>query len=231
MFRIFLLASLVIAAFAKESSGLGSRIVGGNTASPGQFPYQASVRSVLTQEHNCGAVLANNHWLLCAAHCTQGPPQNNYIFLGRHFRGSGGTRFDIAQVINHPDYNPSTIANDVSVIRTTTPITFTNLIQPIALGQAHIGGGVTAILSGWGLTSAGLAPELQYLHVQTHTNEQCRNLMGGNAALVFDHKICAGGVVGQGACSADSGGPLAVGNTVIGIVPGYSLCTWLPRCL
>ncbi|XP_059622537.1 transmembrane protease serine 9-like [Phlebotomus argentipes] len=199
--------------------GIGSRVVGGSTASPGQFPYQASLRFLRTQEHFCGAVLVNNLWLLCAAHCTQFPASDFYLLLGAHFRASG-TRYDIAQIVNHPQYNANTIAFDVSVIRTMNPVAFSNTIQPIPMGSAFVGGGVTAVLSGWGLTSSpgSLAAELQFLNVQTHTNDECRSRMGGNANMIFDHKICAGGVQGQGACSADSGGPLAVGNTVIGIV-------------
>ncbi|GAB0090783.1 hypothetical protein DMENIID0001_055460 [Sergentomyia squamirostris] len=239
MFKFLILASLAAVVLAKSvptphdfiygidgslegrlGPNFGGRVVGGNTASPGQFPYQASLRRASNNEHNCGAVIITNNWLISAAHCTQGSVADWFLMLGLHFRGSGGTRFNIAQIVNHPQYNPSTIANDVSVIRTQTTIAFTNLIQPIAMGSTFVGGGATAVVSGWGLTSSpgSLANQLQFLHVQTLTNEVCRTRVGGSASMVFDHKICAGGVVGQGVCSADSGGPLALGNAVIGIV-------------
>ncbi|XP_055692564.1 trypsin alpha-3-like [Lutzomyia longipalpis] len=195
-------------------------IVGGNTASPGQFPYQASLRTS-ANAHFCGGSIANNRWIVSAAHCTVGRTTGNTIVvLGAHSRTAGGTTHQLSRIVNHPQYNANTIANDVSVVQTANAIVFTNLIQPIPLGSNHIGGGVTAVASGWGLTSSpgSLAANLQFVHVQTLTNANCRNNIGGNGALVFDHKICAGGVVGQGVCTADSGGPLAAGNTCIGIV-------------
>ncbi|XP_055705095.1 trypsin alpha-3-like [Phlebotomus papatasi] len=197
-----------------------SFVVGGNTASPGQFPYQASLRSS-GNAHFCGGFIANNRWIVSAAHCTVGRSlANTIVVLGAHSRTTGGTRFNSNRIVNHPNYNSNTIANDVSVVMTTATIGQTNTIRPIALGSTHVGGGVTAVLSGWGLTSSpgSLAANLQFLSKQTLTNANCQNRVGGNGNLIFAHKICAGGVTGQGACNGDSGGPLAVGNTAIGIV-------------
>lgn len=197
-----------------------SRIVGGSTASPGQFPYQASVRTT-GNAHFCGGFVANNRWVVSAAHCTIGRTTGNTIVvLGAHSRTTGGTSFSLSNIVNHPDYHAPTIAWDVSVVQTANGISFTNLIQPIPLGSEFIGGGVTAVVSGWGLTSSpgSLAANLQYVHVQTWENPACRTALGASGDMVFDHKICAGGVEGQGVCSADSGGPLAVGNSAIGIV-------------
>lgn len=51
---------------------LNWRVVGGSNASPGQFPYIASLRRVLTGSHFCGGVIINNAYVLTAAHCTRG---------------------------------------------------------------------------------------------------------------------------------------------------------------
>ncbi|XP_055692145.1 trypsin alpha-3-like [Lutzomyia longipalpis] len=201
-------------------SDKGNFVVGGSTASVGQFPYQASLRSS-ANAHFCGGILANNRWVVSAAHCTVGRTlANTRIILGAHSRTTGGTNFATGRIVNHPSYNSNTIANDVSVLQTSANIGFTNVIQPIALGSANVGGGVTAVLSGWGLTSSpgSLAANLQFLHKQTMTNANCQGRVGGNGNLIFAHKICAGGVTGQGACSGDSGGPLAAGGSAIGIV-------------
>uniref|UniRef100_A0A1B0DKN2 Uncharacterized protein n=1 Tax=Phlebotomus papatasi TaxID=29031 RepID=A0A1B0DKN2_PHLPP len=204
-----------------EEPSLESLIIGGQTASPGQFPYIASLRSS-GNAHFCGGILANNRWIVSAAHCTIGRSLANTIsVLGAISRTTGGTRFNSARIVNHPSYVSSTLAFDVSVVQTSTSVGFTNTIQPIALGSAFVGGGVTAVVSGWGITAhpgGSLAANLQFVNVQTITNAQCRSNLGASGNNVFDHKICNAGMVGRGPCSADSGGPLAAGNTAIGIV-------------
>ncbi|XP_059622536.1 trypsin-3-like [Phlebotomus argentipes] len=199
----------------------GNRIVGGNTAAIGQFPYQASIRTT-GNAHFCGGFIANSRWVVSAAHCTiTSTPGNTIVVLGAHSRFTGGTTFTLSAVINHPEFDDFSLEFDVSVLQTVASIAFNNLIQPIALGSEHIGGGITAVVSGWGMTSSpgDLAAELQFVQVQTWTNAACRNILGSDREWwVFDHKICAGGVQGQGVCPGDSGGPLTIGNYAIGIV-------------
>lgn len=86
---------------------------------------------------------------------------------------------------------------------------------------ALTGGGVNAIASGWGQTShpGSAAANLQWVTLTTLTNADCRSRFSiANAARVFDNTICTFTRSGQGTCMGDSGGPLAVGNTVIGAV-------------
>ncbi|XP_055707214.1 chymotrypsin-1-like [Phlebotomus papatasi] len=239
MFKFVVIASLAALAFGgelptphdfitgihdpenvKNTGYFQNFIIGGNTASPGQFPYQASFR-LNSNAHFCGGIVANNRWIVSAAHCTISFTIDEiFVVLGAHSRLYGGVNYQLEQIINHQQYDTVTIANDVSVVKTTEAIVFNNLIQPIALGSSFIDGGVSAVLSGWGITylPESRTADLQYLHVQTWTNANCRDAIGDNSDfIVYDHKICAGGVVGQGACIADSGGPLTVGNAAIGI--------------
>jgi len=207
------------------------RIVGGSTAGSGQFRYQASLRALSGSAvggHFCGGTLVNNRWVISAAHCTVGRTTGNTaIVLGAVSRTTGGSAFAVTRIANHGSYNSGTLANDISMLQTTATVATTATIAPAALASAFTGGGVSAVASGWGQTShpGSAAANLQFVSLSTLTNADCRNRhSAGNAARVHDNTICTFTRAGQGTCMGDSGGPLAVGNTVIGAVSWGIAC-------
>lgn len=48
---------------------LGARIVGGENALPGEFPFIVTLISSMTGYNFCGGVLIDKHTVLTAAHC------------------------------------------------------------------------------------------------------------------------------------------------------------------
>lgn len=119
----------------------------------GQFPYQVSLRTP-GNAHFCGGWIHNNRWIVSAAHCTIGRTSDNTIVVvGAHSRLSGGVRHATQRVVNHPSYNANTLANDISLVSTSSNIIFNDLVKAIALGTVHIGERVIATASGWGQTS------------------------------------------------------------------------------
>lgn len=111
--------------------------------------------------------------------------------------------------------------NDVGLARTQDTIVYSTFIQPIALATGYIGDGVIAIATGWGRTSEdGPMPNnLQWVNLGTLTNEDCKiRLPTPQANLIFDSTLCTFTRTDEGVCYGDAGGPLNLGNTVIGIV-------------
>lgn len=49
-----------------------TRILGGNYANDGQFPYLISLRQRAANFHLCGGSILNEYWILTAAHCVVG---------------------------------------------------------------------------------------------------------------------------------------------------------------
>jgi secreted trypsin-like serine protease len=131
------------------------RIVGGANAKDGDAPYQVSLRYSSTPSfHFCGASIISSRWLLCAAHCTTGrTPASTLAVVGSVLNNPIGKTYKLSQIINHPNYNPNTIANDVSVLQTSEDIAFGSLVQPVPLTDFEVGGDQLVILTGWGQLS------------------------------------------------------------------------------
>ncbi|XP_070504695.1 chymotrypsin-2-like [Chironomus tepperi] len=225
--QVLIICTLVAVAFAGtiRDSDFQSRIVGGAPAVDGQFPYQISLRSFPALGHFCGGSIISEHWTLSAAHCTiNRTPANTRIVTGTVLLNGGAApvQREVSRIVNHPNYDSALIAQDVCVVRVTVPFVWTQNVQPIRVGSEFIGGGVTAIVSGWGGTTVngGAAPNnLQWIAKQTITNADCRVRMGtANERFVIDSKICTFTQAGQGICQGDSGGPLTAAGSVIGIV-------------
>lgn len=198
---------------------LVTRIVGGEDAEEGQFPYQISLRTVLQRAHFCGGSILSKRFLLTAAHCTQGAyaqPRNIYAVVGALRRLSGGIVVKLDKITAHESYDPYKILNDVSLLRAAQDITFTDTIQPIALPSADLpeAGDTPVLLSGWGRTSyptpigkPQLPDILQFTHPRTLSTTNCKRLFKGipAASNVHESNLCTINAKNVGACMGDSG--------------------------
>lgn len=146
-----------------------TRIVGGEDAEEGQFPYQVSLRRRgIIDGHFCGGSIVSSRFVLTAAHCTQqqnSRPRNVIVVVGALDRFEGGTPMDVEQIINHPKYNPSQNLHDISLIFTKEAIEFSKLVQPIALPKTRFVAeqDTSIVLSGWGRTWVSHIP--LYCHI------------------------------------------------------------------
>lgn len=142
--------------YQKTNSTFVERIIGGNDAAVGQFPHHVSLRGNNGTKHFCGGAIIGKRFILTAAQCTQGErsvPKNVQVVVGARLISSGGTFHTLDKIVNHPNFDASRAANDVSVLRTAKDIVFTKLTQPIALPKNDIPAGDCfgpLFLSGWG---------------------------------------------------------------------------------
>ncbi|XP_051742268.1 trypsin-like [Ctenopharyngodon idella] len=206
---------------------LNNKIVGGENAAAGSWPWQVSIQNVKSG-HFCGGSLINKDWVLSAAHCFQSFSISDLeIYLGlRSQSGSDPNKIKstVSQVINHPNYNNPSDDNDIALLQLSSSVTFSDYIKPVCLAAAGstFGAGTESWVTGWGtLTSGGTqAPDiLQEVMIPIVSNSDCNNAYGGG---ITSNMICAG-LLNQGgkdACQGDSGGPMVSRNGSVWIQSG-----------
>jgi trypsin len=132
------------------------------------------------------------------------------VILGEHnIADSDFNRVNVAEIINHPEYNSGTTDNDYAILRLANPVTFTNEVSPACLPAdlSNTFAGVLATVTGWGtLSSGGSQPTvLQEVDVTVTTNTACENAYG--SSMITANMICAADS-GKDSCQGDSGGPM-----------------------
>ncbi|XP_044211137.1 ST14 transmembrane serine protease matriptase a [Thunnus albacares] len=197
-----------------------SRIVGGQDAEEGEFPWQVSLH-VKEYGHVCGASIISPRWLVTAAHCVQDDGRTRFsqpgtweAYLGLHTQRNTGSKVvkrNLKQIIPHPNYNAYTFDNDIALMELDSPVTYSDYIRPICLpaAQHDFPTGNTVWITGWGATREGgfAATVLQKAQVRIINHSVCNDLMGGQ---ITSRMLCAGVLSGGvDACQGDSGGPLS----------------------
>ncbi|XP_044214614.1 suppressor of tumorigenicity 14 protein homolog [Thunnus albacares] len=194
-----------------------NRIVGGQNAELGEWPWQVSLH-FLTYGHVCGASILSEKWLLSASHCfvTHDPANHiaanwqTYSGMQDQYKQDGVQRRPVKRIISHPDYNQMTFDYDIALLELTEPLKFENTIQPICLpSSSHVfPAGMSCWVTGWGALREGgqKAQILQKASVKIINDTVCNVVTEGQ---VTSRMLCSGFLAGGvDACQGDSGGPL-----------------------
>ncbi|XP_076851795.1 polyserase-2-like [Brachyhypopomus gauderio] len=199
-------------------ASLNNKIVGGQAATAGSWPWQVSLRLTAYNFHFCGGSLINNGWVLTAAHCFGSYTASQVtVYLGtQSLTGTNTNQVSrtVTSVTIHPNYNGNTHDNDLALLRLSSTVTFTSYITPVCLADysSTFFNGTLSWVTGWGNIASGVslpAPgNLQEVQVPIIGNRKCFCLYGGG---ITGNMICAGVLSGgKDSCQGDSGGPLVV---------------------
>ncbi|XP_063216641.1 uncharacterized protein LOC134527677 isoform X2 [Bacillus rossius redtenbacheri] len=199
----------------------GPRIVGGQRAHQGQFPYQVSLRR--NGYHACGGAIISSTMVLTAAHCVAGwRVQSLSIVAGSVNRHDEVVTRRVRRVFIHDGYlvlSNGTPLHDMAVLALSVPLSLgRNHVDRVQLAIREMPAGTSCTVSGWGATEESntwLPDILNYVNVPTISLTDCARFFAMNSAL-----ICAGDVEvgGIDACQGDSGGPMVCSGLLIGVV-------------
>lgn len=221
--------------FDRKHEVIENRIVGGSDANIWQFPWQLSLqyKFAFGWRHVCGATLIGPYTAISAAHCVSSYvdfPSSYRIVAGStlRFKDFNAQLREIDYIKIHEQYNRNTLANDISLLHWKLYLLVSLKIRPAVLAPPNytlpIGDNIPVTVTGYGLMQPGyiisLADQLQAAEIFIFSLTKC------NATYLQSIKpgmFCAG--VPEGgidSCNGDSGGPVTIGNTVIGLVSwGY----------
>ncbi|XP_006813947.1 tryptase-like, partial [Saccoglossus kowalevskii] len=120
-----------------------ARIIGGQDAEIGEWPWMAMLYHITTNKSFCGGALLTSTWVVTAAHCINESKVNEntlQVYLGKHEADVGESGIIVDEIIMHPDFNNTVYDADIALIRLTEHVVFTETIKPV-FGVAAIADG------------------------------------------------------------------------------------------
>ncbi|XP_063697955.1 chymotrypsin-2-like [Culicoides brevitarsis] len=231
----FIISVAICFEISSDSSSPGSwssKIIGGNTANLGQFPFQVSLRRTRnTTIHICGGSIINKNWIITAGHCLLyfNSTKEALIVVGIiDLHQPEATNYNIQRYVIHPKFDKSLKKNDLGLMQTTISIIFNQNVKAIQISQKFIEAQTKATTCGWGrISNQGTRTNvLQYLNTTIMDNEECRqaHCISKRFLYIYDNVICTKNVKMKGTCNGDSGGALVVNEKLVGVV------SWGVRC-
>jgi len=223
MTRRFAVALVSTCALFAATAAPSMAIVGGQNASPGEYP---SVAKVTFGAFSCTGTLIAPNFVLTAGHCGSVTGATGYgvpaawptplinVQIGGTTSGSG-ERVPVKKATVHPNYLLSD-GYDITLLELSSASTKAPTLVAGPSDRALWDAGDLETIVGWGVTKeGGRAPStLQEAQVPITTDAYCSGAYSSFEALT---QVCAGYPQGGvDTCQGDSGGPMFGGGRVVG---------------
>lgn len=211
------------AAAARRPYAVGPMVVGGSSATQGSFGYMATVLyfdSSGNPEFLCSGTLVSSNVVLTAGHCgadeTTGVPNSasGYRVVTNAVDWTDTTNrqiSDVSQVVLDPNFSPTTLSGDASMLVLTSSVSSPPL--PIWTAGA-LYAGTDGTVAGWGETYAGqpsAQTALQWAPTVIQNVSYCTTEaqdMGYDYNSASELCTVNGPSETTATCNGDSGGPL-----------------------
>ncbi|KAK9961932.1 hypothetical protein ABG768_007329 [Culter alburnus] len=191
-----------------------SRIIGGTASQLGQWPWQVSLH--FNGGHVCGGSLISPDFVVSAAHCFQSSMANSgnwRVYFGTISQNTLKIPYYVKKIMVNEKYNSVSNDFDVALLKLSTPVTFSNNIQPVCLPtfDQTFPDGLECRTSGFGTTQQGAdrgSTSLMDVAVNVIDARVCNSSQVYRGAIT-KNMMCAGDMNGgRDSCQGDSGGPL-----------------------
>ncbi|XP_026054118.1 complement factor D-like [Carassius auratus] len=189
-------------------------IVNGTEAKPHSRPFMVSLQK--NWRHTCGGFLISDRYVMTAAHCWKNESLTAVVGAHELRENEGYVRIGVKSYHMHPDFNMSTLENDIMLLRLEKEVEQNKNVMKISIQtEKDIEADSVCRVAGWGrLNFKGKKIfHLMEAEVKIMNNTECKNKWKDKFSV--SEMMCVYG--DGGSCSEDGGGPLVCGNTAVGV--------------
>ncbi|KAJ1963356.1 hypothetical protein GGI12_002098 [Dipsacomyces acuminosporus] len=227
---ITLLASLALAHPAppvptKKLDVGGLRIIGGESASPDEFPFAASLAIRFSGGIGlCGGSIISSNVIVTAAHCVFDPITGEQVAAKNIYIGAGSNQrsqqnlTQAVRIVPDPLYSTVTGNNDIALVFASHLPVDNRTVSAVPVYPGSLPANTTLTVIGWGQTLTNPAVDstsdaLMKTQVKIGGKEDCQKYLEGYVSS-DGPQICTENILnpGKDTCQGDSGGGALVSH-------------------